>query len=46
VAVAATQLERFVGKQLGGPAGDLLKKGGAEAIRKGLGGVLDQLLRR
>lgn len=45
VAVAATQLERWVGKELGGPAGDLMKKGGAEAIGKGLGDVLDKLLR-
>ena len=44
VAVAASQLERYVGKGLGGPAGDLLKKGGAGAIGKGLGDVLDQLL--
>ena len=46
VAVAATQLERWIGKELGGPAGDLIKKGGAEAIRKGLGGVLDQILKK
>jgi hypothetical protein len=45
VAVAATELERFIGKALGGRAGDALKKGGAEAIHKGLGTVLDQLLR-
>jgi hypothetical protein len=44
VAVAATQLERYIGKGLGGSAGDLLKKGGAGAIGKGLGDVLDQLL--
>ncbi len=46
VAVAATQLERWVGKEIGGPAGDLIKRGGAEAIRKGLGDVLDRLLRQ
>jgi uncharacterized protein involved in outer membrane biogenesis len=46
VAVAATQVERWIGKELGGPAGDLMKKGGAEAIRKGLGDVLDKLLRQ
>jgi hypothetical protein len=45
VAVTATELERFIGKELGGRAGDALKKGGAEAIQKGLGTVLDQLLR-
>lgn len=45
VAVAATQVERYVGKELGGRAGDVLKKGGAEAIQKGLGDVLDKLLR-
>jgi len=44
VAVAATQLERYVGRELGGKASDLLKKGGTEAIQKGLGGVLDSLL--
>ena len=44
VAVAASQLERYIGKALGGQAGDLLKKGGAGAIGKGLGDVLDQLL--
>jgi hypothetical protein len=46
VAVTATELERFIGKELGGRAGDALKKGGAEAIQKGLGTVLDQLLRK
>ncbi len=45
VAVAATELERFIGTELGGRAGDALKKGGAEAIQKGLGSVLDQLLK-
>src|SRR5262249_54756110 len=46
VAVAATQLERWIGKELGGTAGDLIKKGGAQAIRKGLGDVLDQILKK
>jgi hypothetical protein len=41
VAVAATQLERYIGQQ----GSEWLKKGGAEAIRKGLGDVLDQILR-
>ena len=41
VAVAATQLERYIGQQ----GSDWLKKGGAEVIRKGLGDVLDQILR-
>jgi hypothetical protein len=41
VAVAATQLERYIGQQ----GSEWLKKGGAEAIRKGLGEVLDQILR-
>jgi hypothetical protein len=44
VAVAATQVERYLGKELGGKAGELLKKGGSEAIRKGLGDALDKLL--
>jgi uncharacterized protein involved in outer membrane biogenesis len=41
VAVAATQLERYIGQQ----GSEWLKKGGAEVIRKGLGDVLDQILR-
>lgn len=45
VAVAATQLERYIGKALGGKASDAIKKGGTEAIEKGLGDVLDKLLR-
>ena len=40
VALAATKLERYIGEQ----ASEWLKKGGAEAIRKGLGDVLDQVL--
>jgi hypothetical protein len=44
VAVAATQLERYIGKGLGGQAGELLKQGGAGAIGKGLGDLLDNLL--
>ncbi len=44
VAVAADQLEKAVGKQLGGLLGDVIKKGGAGAIGGGLGGVLDTLL--
>ena len=44
VAVAADQLEKAVGKQLGGLLGDVIKKGGAGAIEGGLGGVLDSLL--
>lgn len=46
VAVAATQLERFIGKALGGHASKLFKRGGAEAIERGLGDVLDRLLRK
>jgi uncharacterized protein involved in outer membrane biogenesis len=45
VAVAATQLERYIGKALGGRASDAIKKGGTAAIEKGLGDVLDKLLR-
>lgn len=44
VAVAADQLEKAVGKHLGGLLGDLLKKGGSGAIGGGLGDVLDGLL--
>lgn len=41
VAVAATQLERYIGKE----GSEWLKKGGAKAIQKGLGEVLDKFLR-
>ena len=44
VAVAADEFEKAVGKHLGGLLGDVVKKGGSEAIGQGLGGVLDQLL--
>lgn len=44
IAVAADELEKAVGKHLGGLLGDVVKKGGSGAIEKGLGGVLDQLL--
>ena len=43
VAVAADEFEKAVGKHLGGLLGDVVKKGGSEAIGQGLGGVLDQL---
>lgn len=45
LAVAADELEKAVGKHLGGLLGDVIKKGGSGAIEKGLGGVLDQLLK-
>ncbi len=44
IAVAASELEKLVGKDLGGPLGELLKKGGSGAIGQGLGGVLDTIL--
>lgn len=44
VAVAANELEKAVGKHLGGALGGLLKQGGSGAIEKGLGEVLDQVL--
>lgn len=43
IAVAATELEKYVGKDLGGILGKVLKKGGAGALDKGLGSVLDLL---
>jgi hypothetical protein len=46
MAVVASQVERYVGEQLGGPAGDAVRKGGAGAIEKGLGGLLDKVLRK
>ncbi|MBX3025299.1 hypothetical protein KF840_10350 [bacterium] len=46
LAVAADELERVVGKQVGGFVGDLLKKGGSGAIGQGLGGILDQLFKK
>jgi hypothetical protein len=45
VAVAADELEKVVGKHLGGILGDVIKKGGSGAIGGGLGGVLDQILK-
>lgn len=44
IAVAANELEKLVGKDIGGPLGELLKKGGSSAIGQGLGGVLDAVL--
>lgn len=44
VAVAANELEKAVGKHLGGALGDLIKKGGSGAIEQGLGEVLDKVL--
>jgi hypothetical protein len=46
VSLAATQLEQWLGKDLGGVVGDVLKKGGAGAIGKGLDGVLEKLFKR
>ena len=46
VSAAATQLEQWLGKDVGGAIGDVLKKGGAGAIGKGLDGVLEKLFRR
>lgn len=44
IALAASELEKLVGKDIGGPLGELLKKGGSGAIGQGLGGVLDTIL--
>jgi hypothetical protein len=44
IAVAATQMQRYLGKELGGPLGEALKKGGAEVIGKGLGELFDKML--
>ena len=44
VAVAANELEKAVGKHLGGALGGLIKKGGSGAIEQGLGEVLDKVL--
>ena len=46
LAVAADELEKVVGKHLGGILGDVMKKGGSGAIGGGLGDVLDQILKR
>ncbi|MEO8606098.1 MAG: hypothetical protein ABI629_26240, partial [bacterium] len=46
VSAAASQLEKWLGKDLGGVVGDYLKKGGAGAIGKGLDGMLEKLLKR
>jgi hypothetical protein len=44
IAVAATQVERYLGKELGGPLGEAIKRGGAEVIEKGLGDLLDEMM--
>jgi uncharacterized protein involved in outer membrane biogenesis len=44
VALAADQLQQVVGKHVGGLLGDIVKKGGAGAIEKGLGDLLDKML--
>jgi nucleotide sugar dehydrogenase len=44
IAVAATQVQRYLGKELGGPLGEAIKRGGAEVIEKGLGDLLDQMM--
>jgi hypothetical protein len=46
LAVAADDLEKVVGKQVGGILGGLLKKGGSGAIGQGLGGILDKILKK
>lgn len=46
ISLAAGELEKFLGKQLGGTAGDLLKKGGSGAIGKGIGTVLEDLFKK
>lgn len=46
LAVAADEIEKVIGKHVGGFLGDLLKKGGSGAIGQGLGGVLDQLFKK
>ncbi|MGD9763513.1 MAG: hypothetical protein AB7V27_07360 [Candidatus Binatia bacterium] len=43
LSVAAGQLERALGKKVGGPLGDAIKKGGAEVLGKDLGGMLDRM---
>lgn len=46
MAVVASQVERYVGEKLGGPLGKAVRKGGAGAIEKGLGELLDKALRK
>lgn len=46
LSAAASQLERWLGGEVGGPLGDLLRRGGTTAIEQGFGGMLDKLLRR
>jgi hypothetical protein len=46
VSAAATQLEKWLGKDVGGAVGQLLKKGGAGAIGHGLDGMLEKLFKR
>jgi uncharacterized protein involved in outer membrane biogenesis len=46
LAVAASQMERYLGKDIGGPLGEALKRGGAEVIERGFGELLDELMRK
>lgn len=46
ISLAAGELEKFLGKQLGGTAGDLLKKGGSGVVGKGIGTVLEDLFKK
>ncbi len=46
LSLAAGEIERALGKTVGGPLGDVIKKGGAEALGKGIGNVLDKVLGR
>jgi hypothetical protein len=46
VSLAASQVEKWLGKDVGGAVGDLLKKGGANAIEKGLGGWIEKLMKK
>lgn len=47
LSVAAGEIERALGKTVGGPLGDAIKKGGAEALGgKGLGDVLERVFGR
>jgi hypothetical protein len=46
LSLAAGEIERALGKTVGGPLGDAIKKGGAETLGKGIGDVLDKMRSR
>lgn len=46
ISLAASQVEKWLGNEVGGALGDAIKKGGANAIEKGLGGWIEKLMKK